>query len=501
MARLRVPDQALRNFLSILLGFAIGGFNNLVVLPWAFGDNLEAWGLVRIAAAWATVLGPILAFGAPAAMNRFQGKLNTMGALPQLHATLIWPPVALFLAFVAIPALLLPQGVADLLGLEGTNREAVWPIALLSGLYTAQIYFAGYLSSRLKTALATFARETFFKFGYLALALALGMGWMGIPAFLPAFVGLYVCVLVLLFAQSMANQFRLNTRPIQDKQLLREIRVYSGTLILGSGAGIILGQIDIIMVGRLLDLSQVPIYTIAAFIATIAGIPVRAFQRLLQPLIARALHAKDNAETWRLVKLSHRSMLLTSGWIITCIAVSTPEIDRLLPAAFQGLGAVIMVIGAFKVIQAASMGSMILIGQSDHYKKTIWLQWLSVVLAIPLNFLFIPKSGLDMGLLGAALATFIAMGLAILIRQFLVWFIWKEWVLNRHSLAILVVLVVPGLLLIGMDMECHPMLLLTLKSSMTTIWVAGAAWTLNLVPEGKKLVLEKWNGFARRKNR
>ena len=93
------------------------------------------------------------------------------------------------------------------------------------------------------------------------------------------------------------------------------------------------------------------------------------------------------------------------------------------------------------------------------------------------------------------------MGLAILIRQFLVWFIWKEWVLNRHSLAILVVLVVPGLLLIGMDMECHPMLLLTLKSAMTTIWVAGAAWTLNLVPEGKKLVLEKWNGFARRKNR
>ena len=499
MARLRVPDQALRNFLSILLGFAIGGFNNLVVLPWAFGDDLEAWGLVRIAAAWASVLGPILAFGGPSAMNRFQGKLSAMGALPQLHATLIWPPIALFLAFVAIPALLLPDGVADLLGLEGANRDAVRPIAWLSGLYTAQIYFAGFLSSRLKTALATFARETFFKFGYLALALALGMGWMGIPAFLPAFVGLYVCVLVLLFAQSLANQFRLNTQPIRDKQLLKEIRLYSGTLILGSGAGIILGQIDIIMVGRLLDLSQVPIYTIAAFIATIAGIPVRAFQRLLQPLIARALHDQDKTETWRLVKLSHRSMLLTSGWILTCIAVSTPEIDQLLPAAFQGLGAIIMVIGAFKVMQSASMGSMILIGQSDHYKKTIWLQWLSVVLAVPLNFVFIPESGLGMGLLGAALATLLAMGIAILIRQLLVWFIWKEWVLNRHSLAILAVLLIPGFLLIGVRLELHPMLVLILKSAMTTIWVAGAAWTLNLVPEGRKLVLAKWSGFTRRK--
>ena len=68
MARHRVPAQAVRNFLSILLGFMLGGLNNLVVLPWAFGDNLAAWGLVRIAAAWATsalagVLGLRVALG------------------------------------------------------------------------------------------------------------------------------------------------------------------------------------------------------------------------------------------------------------------------------------------------------------------------------------------------------------------------------------------------------------------------------------------------------
>ena len=63
MARHRVPVQALRNFMSILLGFAMGAVNNLVVLPWAFEGDFSTWGLVRFSAAWATALGPILAFG------------------------------------------------------------------------------------------------------------------------------------------------------------------------------------------------------------------------------------------------------------------------------------------------------------------------------------------------------------------------------------------------------------------------------------------------------
>ena len=93
---------------------------------------------------------------------------------------LIWPRLTLFLVFVALtitaPALS-GRGRYTLLGLEEVHQSAVRPIALLAGLRAAQIYFAGFLSTRLKTALATpFARETFFKFGYLALGLALGNG-------------------------------------------------------------------------------------------------------------------------------------------------------------------------------------------------------------------------------------------------------------------------------------------------------------------------------------
>lgn len=491
MARHRVPIQALRNFLSILLGFVLGGVNNLVVLPWAFGDDLSSWGLIRVAAAWGTLLGPILAFGAPAAMNRFKGNAEQEGRFAELLGTLAWPPIVLFLTFIALPALAFPSGVADLLGLEGTDREAVRPIALLAGLQAAQVYFAGFLSTRLKTALATLARETFFKFGYLALALALGLGWMGKPAFLPAFVALYGLVLILLLAQSLANRFHLRWRGLGDRPLLREVRTYGATMILGASALVILGQIDIIMVGRLLSLDQVPAFTIAAFIAMVAQIPNRAFQRLLQPLLAQALHAQDDTETWRLVRMTHSTMLLSGGWILACLWASMPEMDRLLPEEFQGLQAVILTIGAIKVLQGSALGSQVLLGQSDHYRKTIGLNWAMVGLAIPLNLWMIPDSGLGLGLLGAALATLCAVSLSILARQWVVHAVWNQWIPNGRSLLILITVAAAGHALHAWEPASSAGVMLLVKSGIATLLIAGMAWVLNLTPEGKTWMLQR----------
>ena len=200
MARHRVPVQALRNFMSILFGFAMGGLNNLVILPWAFAGDFSTWGLVRFSAAWATALGPILAFGSSSSMNRFKGRCGRDGTLPQLYGTLAQPGLLLFSVVIVVPALLFPETTADLCGLQGNQRDAVRPIALLTGLQTAQIYFIGFLTSPLNTALATFAKEPLFKVGYLLLALAVGYGIVTKPQILPAFIGLYVVVLAVLVA-------------------------------------------------------------------------------------------------------------------------------------------------------------------------------------------------------------------------------------------------------------------------------------------------------------
>ncbi len=490
MARHRVPVQALRNFISILLGFAIGGLNNLIVLPWVFGDDKGTWGLVTFSAAWAATLAPILAFGSPASMNRFRGRCDREGTLAQLYGSLAQPGLVLFSIFIVLPALIFPETSADILGLQGEKRAVVRPIALLTGLQTCHIYFISFLSSNLKTSLATFTQETVFKMGYLLLVTAVGYGIVTQPQFVPGFVCLYALVLSILLAQAIANGFQIDIRGIRDRNLLRELRWYSGTMILGSSASIIISQIDIIMVGRLMSLEWVPLFAIASFIAAVVQIPKRAVGRLWNPLIASAIDKEDFIEAFRIVKLNHRTVLLASGWILACICACMPEINAMLHEDFRGLSAVIFTVGCLRIIQGSAGGSLMLLGQSKHYSWLIALNWGMVFIAIPLNLLFIPESGLGLGLLGAALATLVSTGTSILLRQWVVWHLWKRFTPDLHSIAIILCLSAPTGLLTLWTPDTHPVLSLLLKSAAITVWTAGAAHWLKLAPEATAFALK-----------
>ena len=483
MARHRVPVQALRNFISILMGFAIGGLNNLVVLPWVFGDDRSTWGLVTFSAAWAATLAPILAFGSPASIYRFRGRCEREGSLSQLYGSVAQPGLVLFSLFIVLPALVFPETSADILGLQGEKRSVVRPIALLTGLQTCHVYFIGFLSSNLKTSLATFTQETLFKVGYLALVTAVGYGIVSRPQFLPGFICLYAMVLSILLAQAIANGFKIDIRGIRDRKLLRELRWYSGTMILGSSASIIISQIDIIMVGRLMSLEWVPLFAIASFIAAVVQIPKRAVGRLWNPLIASAMDKVDVTEAFRIVKLNHQTVLLTSGWILACICACLPEVNALLHEDFRGLNAVILTVGCSRIIEGSAGGSMMLLGQSKHYSWLIGLNWSMVFIAIPLNLFFIPESGLGLGLWGAALATLLATGVSVLCRQWVVWHLWKRFTPGVHSLGILLCLATPAGLLTTWTPDIHPLISLLVKSTAITVWTAGAAYWLKLAPE------------------
>lgn len=491
MARHRVPVQALRNFLSILFGFAVGAVNNLVILPWAFADDLETWGLVRIVTAWGFLFAPILIFGAPAAMNRYAGVMNRTNRVPQFMGSLMWPPIVLFAGFIALPALAFPEHMGNLLNLSQEQRRAIQPIAIISGIITARMFFTGFLTTKLKTSLATFVQETVFKFGYACLGVCLGLGWIGKIDFLPAFVGLHFIILLILFSQAIANQFRVDLRGIGRSEIRKEIRQYGGALVIGSGAWVILSQLDIIMVGSIMGLEYVPIFTVAAFIATVTNLPARAAQPLLTPLISQALDNRDDTEIDRIIGLSHRSLLLSCGWIVTCIWVSFPQIDPLLPEEFRNLSLVILTLGFMQIVQSSSKGSSILLSQSDHFQKTVIINWSMVAVAVPLNYLFISKSGLGLGLLGAAMATFISITMSTMAKQALLWRIWKRFIPNLKTLIICVVLLIPALSLTHWNPSWHPVLTLLVKSALVTGWIVFATIKFNLAPEGVQFAREK----------
>ena len=292
-------------------------------------------------------------------------------------------------------------------------------------------------------------------------------------------------------AQALANRFKVDLHGIGKSKLQKEIRHYGAALVMGSGAWVILNQLDIIMVGSLLGLDSVPIFTVAAFIATVATLPNRASQSLLTPLISSALDNRNATEINRLIQVSHHSQLLSCGWIVTCIWVASPQIDQLLPTEFRGLSYVILALGLMKLIQSSTKGSSILLSQSDHFQKLVIVNWCMVAVAIPMNLLFIPDAGLGLGLLGAALATLISIALSTLAKQALLWHIWRRFVPNQKTLIICGILLIPALTLVFWNPNSHPVLTLLLKSALVTAWLAVTTMKLKLVPEGVQFALEK----------
>jgi len=140
------------------------------------------------------------------------------------------------------------------------------------------------------------------------------------------------------------------------------------------------------------------------------------------------------------------------------------------------------------MLQGSALGSQVLLGQSDHFRKTIGIHWGMVAIAIPLNLWMIPDSGLGLGLWGAALATLSAMLFAVIVRQVVVWQIWRQWTPNLHSLFIVMLVALPGQALHLWTPGWHPAIAVLAKGAIATLWVASGAWWLNLVPEGKALV-------------
>ena len=112
--------------------------------------------------------------------------------------------------------------------------------------------------------------------------------------------------------------------------------------------------------------------------------------------------------------------------------------------------------------------------------------------------LFIPESGLGMGLTGAALATLLSVGISTLGRQVLLWRIWKRLVLSKQSFLICGILLLPALVLVQWDPGWPHVVTLLTKSAIVTGWTAWATIKLNLAPEGVEFAttraprLAKW---------
>lgn len=235
--------------------------------------------------------------------------------------------------------------------------------------------------------------------------------------FIYLLVSFYWVILIILIFYTHSQNYLFITPNFEvfKSPLLKSILVYAGFIVMGNASGVVINNIDSLMLSAYSGLKITGVYTIAFFIATFIEIPKRSMSQVLIPLISEANKDNDIKKLGILYKKSSITQLIIGGIIFLLIWFNSDNIFRLIPHGnlySQGKW-VVFFIGLGKIFDMFTGVNQEIIGSSKYYKIDLSLFPFYGLVAVLANMFFIPK----LGMTGAAIATASSVFLINIIRS------------------------------------------------------------------------------------
>jgi O-antigen/teichoic acid export membrane protein len=184
----------------------------------------------------------------------------------------------------------------------------------------------------------------------------------------------------------------------------------------GTLAGIMVGKIDLIMVGTLLGLKETGLYSIALFIGNVLLIPASAVWQISSPVISEAFERKNWDRITEVYKKSSVNLLLIGILIYFLILGSLNALFTLSPN-YRDIAMTIplfAIIGISKLIEMGASVNQHILSYSPKFRSVLFFVALMALLNIVLNYFLIT----NIGILGAALSTCITTYVYQLVKCF-----------------------------------------------------------------------------------
>jgi O-antigen/teichoic acid export membrane protein len=215
------------------------------------------------------------------------------------------------------------------------------------------------------------------------------------------------------------------------------------------------------MIGLMLEnIEEVAYYSVAIFIATVIAVPQRSMHQIMMPLTAKYLNENNMASLENLYKRSSISLLVISGFIFLLIILNINELYKILPSEFSGGLFVVLIVSLAKLYDNSLGNNNAILFNSDYYKMVLFFGVILTVLAIVLNFIFIPIYGID----GSAVATFLAVVVYNTIKMLFVKQKLNIQPFSRSTLKIGLLLLIMILAMYFWEFPFHPLVNIALKS-------------------------------------
>lgn len=468
--------QALLNTVLTYVGIGLGFLNVVLLYPKVL--HSEQFGLIRLMVSLVTVAAQVAQFGAENTIVRFFPYFrDPLRKHRGLLGMLVLFGTAVGLLAMLVLALLHPwfsEVFSDRNALYGQYGLLILPLVF------GEIFFIllrSYSRSLRRTVQPIFIREFLLRLLQTILILVQIVAPMPFGIFLVLYTGIFLlCTLVLVFDLWRAGQFKLGyTERWLPGRLRRSMITYSGFTFSASLAGIVLGNMDQLMIGALLGdgLRNVAYYAVAFYFGSVIAAPGRAINQAAMPLLADAWKRRDVPMLQDLYRRSSLVQTVISGFLFLLMWMSMDDLFTILPAEYAGGAKVALVIGLAYWMNSMVGLNMSIISMSRSYQVDAYSSLGMLLVNAVANVLLIRS----MGIVGAAWATFLSLLMVNTFRTFYLNKRYGLWPFGMPTLKVLLLIgalasVVPWIPLTGM-----PMVDIVLRS----LLVAGVFWPVAMV--------------------
>jgi O-antigen/teichoic acid export membrane protein len=413
-----IQRQGIYNTALSYLGVVIGFVNLLVIQPMFL--TTEEVGLVRVLYSFSVLMASLMPLGITNATTRFFPNFrNAEQRHSGFFGFMLLFPVVGYMVLGGIIYVFSDFFVGQYAANSPLFAEYftyVFPLSLALNLISV---FNVYCFAHFKTAVPVLLQEVFTRVASIAVVSAYFVKLINLDALVMAIVGIYVMqlLLLILYLVQFERPKLLFNRQVFNAQKRTEIAQYAFLFSFAAMASMGLKQLDLVMLGRKLDLALVGVYGVVATIPAVIEGPIVALDKILSARMSDAIQGKRWHEVRVMYTLSSRYLLLIGGLFFLGINLSVYDLLTLLPSEYMGGLGVVYILSVGTLFNMATGSNTSVLFYSDHYKVGIVMLLALIVMAFCTNLIFIPIWGLE----GAAFATVLSLFLFNLLKFGYIW--------------------------------------------------------------------------------
>jgi len=419
-------------------GFALGYLNTLFLYPLVL--TREEIGLVRILISATFLFATFASLGAANIPMRFFPYFRDR---EKQHNGILFFLITLGSAGYILFVIIFIAFKPEIAGIYSANAPRLMdyfyyfiPFTLIALLLNI---FDSYIVIQQKPVFVNVVKEFLTKFVITAGLILLLLNLVSFNSFVIYIIAGYaICVILLiLYAKHLGVLFLRPNLTVFRSAQFKNIIVFGLFILMGNAGGIIIANIDSLMLAAYSGLSVTGVYTIAFFIATVIEIPKRSLSQSLIPIISEANKREDIGTLETIYKKSSINQMIAGGILFILIWSNLDNIFYIMPNGMEYISGkwVVFWIGLGKLFDLLTGSNSEIVGTSKYYKADLIFYTFLAIIGIILNVIFIPIYGL----LGAAFASALSLFLFNIIRYLFILKVFKIQPFTLNTLKLVII--------------------------------------------------------------